>query len=122
MTASVKLSPSQMAIAWHESKRLGREAGETVIPQAMIVEGYENDPISDGACGFGWVNVSPGNSRFAKWLVRNEYARKDSYYGGVTVWIGEHRQSLTRKAAHASAMAAHLRTFGIEARGASRID
>jgi hypothetical protein len=78
--------------------------------------------VSEGVCGFAWVNVKPGTSAFAKWLVKNGMARSDSYYGGVCIWIGEYSQSMQRKEAHAYAMAEVFTKHGIRAYGASRMD
>jgi hypothetical protein len=41
--------------------------------------------IQDGVCGFAWIKVRPANSRFAKWLIHSDLARKDEYYGGVNI-------------------------------------
>jgi hypothetical protein len=73
-------------------------------------------------CGFAWVNVKPANSAFAKWLVANEYARKDSYLGGVTIWIHEFNQSMNHKESFAMKLAEILRENGIKANDGSRID
>ena len=111
----------------------GRKAGETAVPVPMIVgtakglsdEIDETKPVynvPDGACGFAWVNVRPGTSRFAKWLKNEGHARSDSYQGGVTIWIGEHGQSVARKEAHAGAMADVLREGGFKAYAYSRLD
>ena len=78
--------------------------------------------VDDGACGFAWVNVKPGNSAFAKWLVKNGHARKDSYYGGVTVWVTEGGQSIGKKEAYANVFARVLTDAGIRAYAASRLD
>ena len=79
-------------------------------------------PVMDGMCGFAWVNVKPGNSRFAKWLRDNGLARKDGYYGGVTVWVSQFGQSSTRKIAYAGAFAAVLREAGYNACARGRLD
>lgn len=111
----------------------GFEAGKNAIPTPMIVTEHENmfddnSPaknqwyVSEGACGFGWVNVKPGTSRFARWLKEKDYANKDSYYGGVTIWIGEYNQSYERKVAHASAMAKVFTEAGWNAYGTGRLD
>ena len=104
----------------------GYIAGTTVIPTPMIVSGYEHEPVMDGACGFAWVNFKMKKGlgrRFGKWLIDNDYARKDNYYGGCTIWIGAHGQSMARKTAHAHAMAETLQRAGIEdAHGMSRMD
>jgi hypothetical protein len=51
----------------------------------------------------------------AKALVAAGMARKDGYYGGVTVWISEYNQSMARKEAHARAFAAVLSAAGVRA-------
>ena len=43
------------------------------------------------------------------------YARKDSYYGGVCIWISQFGQSVDLKYAYANAMAKVFRDAGIEA-------
>lgn len=79
--------------------------------------------VEDGPCGFAWVNIKPGTSAFAKWLVKNQMARKDSYYGGVTVWVSQFNQSMQKKEAYAYAFAEVLRTkYGFKAYASSRMD
>lgn len=111
---------------WEEAKADGYVAGVDAAPTPMIVSGYEDQPVMDGACGFAWVNFSMkgGTGRkFGRWLIENGHARKDDYYGGCSIWIGEHGQSMARKGAHARAMAETLREAGIEdAHGMSRMD
>jgi len=111
---------------WEEAKADGYVAGTDARPNPMIVQGYENEPVMDGACGFAWVNFSMKKGmgrKFGKWLIDNDHARKDDYYGGCTIWIGEHGQSMARKEAHAHAMAQTLQRAGIEdAHGMSRMD
>ncbi|KKL77281.1 hypothetical protein LCGC14_2036460 [marine sediment metagenome] len=111
---------------WEEAKADGYVAGTDAIPTPMIVEGYEHEPVMGGACGFAWVNFSMKKGlgrKFGKWLIDNDHARKDDYYGGCTIWIGEHGQSMARKEAHAHAMAQTLQRAGIEdAHGMSRMD
>lgn len=82
----------------------GLQAGKDVTPTPMVVSGYEHQPVMDGVCGFAWVVVRPGNSSFARWLVKTGRGRT-SYSGGVHIWISAHGQSMTRKDAHAQAMA-----------------
>ncbi len=84
-----------------------------------VVKAYA--PVMDGMCGFALVNVSPGTSSFARWLVKHGHARK-SYYGGVDIWIGEYGQSYERKYEHAKAMASVLQEAGIKAYGMGRLD
>jgi hypothetical protein len=118
----------------------GLAAGEAAIPTPMIV--YEADGLSDrprpggnawyvneGACGFAWITIRPGNSPFANWAKR--YPRPDrpdmtlahkAYYGGVEIFVHEFNQSVTRKAAYAAAFAEVLRDAGINAYSGSRLD
>ena len=103
--------------AWYEAAfakavAAGLAAGNRSEPVPMVVNemaGMSNVVkqsyyVSEGACGFAWVNVSPGNSPFANWLKKTGIARK-SYYGGVDIWISDFGQSVDRKEACASAMA-----------------
>lgn len=78
--------------------------------------------VEDGVCGFAWVNVKPGNSKFANWLKKNKLARSDSYYGGVTVWVSAFNQSMQKKEAYASAFSKVLENAGINAYSDSRMD
>lgn len=79
--------------------------------------------VEDGVCGFAWVNVKPGNSKFANWLKKNDIARPSSYEGGVNVYIHQFGQSLQRKEAYARAFAKVLRDNGIsKAYSSSRMD
>lgn len=111
---------------WEEAQAAGMEAGKNAIPTPMIVEGYEDEPVMGGACGFASVHFKMKGGlgrKFGRWLIDNGHARKDDYYGGCTVWIGDHGQSMARKAAHARAMAQTLQRAGIEdAHGRSRMD
>lgn len=79
--------------------------------------------VEDGVCGFSWVNIKPANSKFCKWLVANGIARKDSYYGGVTIWVSQFNQSMQKKEAYAYAFTKTLNDNGIEKAWAhSRMD
>jgi hypothetical protein len=102
--------------AFAKASAAGRAAGEAAKPRAMMVV-EPSDPLAkgysvpkamwhvpEGVCGFAWVKVGPGNSSFAKWLMKNKLARK-SYYGGVEINISAFNQSKERKEACANAMA-----------------
>jgi len=65
--------------------------------------------IPQGVCGFAWVNIKPGNHPFANWLKRNNHARKDEYYGGVTVWVSQYGQSMELKERYAHGFAEVIR-------------
>ncbi len=97
-----------------EANRAGFAAGETMTPQTMYLKsacGPDAGTVyaeAEGACGFAWVRIRPGNCSFAKWLVKEGHARK-AYHGGVDIWISAHNQSVERKERHASAMAKMLK-------------
>lgn len=74
------------------------------------------------ACGFAWVNVKPGNSKFANWMKKNKLARK-SYYGGVDIWVSlGGSQDMEKKYAYAAAYANVLVENGIRAYPDQRLD
>lgn len=66
------------------------------------------------ACGFAWVNIKPGNIKFAKWMVASGMAKKDSYNGGVRYPVFEFGQMISKKEAYAYAFAETLREAGIK--------
>ena len=78
--------------------------------------------VADGVCGFAWIIVKPGNSKFANWLKKEGYGRPDTYYGGVCVWVSEFNQSMQKKEAYARAFARVLGHAGIKAYSDSRMD
>ena len=104
----------------------GMLAGKQAIPEPMIVK-YRAmgeprlDFISEGMCGFAWVTVRPGNCSFANWLKKKGYASK-AYKGGVSIWISQFGQSITRKEAYARAVADVLQEAGVNAIAGSRLD
>lgn len=77
--------------------------------------------VNDGVCGFASVIIKPANSKFAKFLVANQLARKH-YAGGVSMSIRDFNQSLTKKEAYAEGFARVLRDNGITAYVDSRMD
>jgi len=103
-----------------EARAAGLAAGKAAVPPVMVVQERasaldDESPVKkewtvpEGPCGFAWVNVRPGNSKFANWLKKNGLARSDSYAGGVTIWVSEFGQSMVRKEAYARALAESLR-------------
>ena len=111
------------------------KAASAVIPAPMIVGTAKSlvsneidytkpvEVVSEGPCGFAWINIKPGNSGFAKWLKKNRFARKDEYYGGVTIWVSAYNQSMIRKETYAETFAEYVRTAGnINAYANSRMD
>ncbi len=117
-----------------EAHSAGIAAGNGCNPTPMIVGtpttplgndiDYSKDThyVSDGVCGFAWVNIKPARGKFVKYLKDNNIGRKDSYYGGYTVWVREFGQSLERKSAYARAFAKVLDDNGLRAYPMSRMD
>lgn len=108
---------------WAQAWEAGTQAGRDIVPRVMRVEdGHGNtvEVVPEGPCGFAWLNV-PGNSKFGRWLKKNNLARPD-YPTGLCVWISAYDQSHDRKQAHAYAMAQVLRAAGIECVSRSRLD
>jgi hypothetical protein len=101
----------------------GMNAGNGATPSPHMVHSlYRSYLLTDGACGFAWVNIRPGGSSFARWLVNTGKARRDGYLGGVTVWVPYFGQSMVRKEAYAVAYAQVLQEAGIVAHAGSRLD
>lgn len=107
----------------------GLAAGEAAVPVPMVVQEQQLFGnavgkayfVEGGACGFAWINIRPGTSAFAKWMVKQGFARK-AYEGGVQVWVSEFGQSMQRKEAYARAYAEVLQAHGITAYAGSRMD
>ena len=78
--------------------------------------------VADGVCGFAWINIKPARGKFVKYLKDNDIGRKDSYYGGYTIWVSGFGQSLDRKSAYARAFAKVLNENGLKAYAMSRMD
>ena len=119
----------EMSALFDAANIAGVLAAKAVTPEPMHVVGHDPrtgmkiryEPVLDGVCGFAWVKIRPATSRFARWLKRTDKG-SSAYGGGLMVWISDHRQSLTLKAAHARAMADVLRAAGINAYAESRMD
>lgn len=129
-----KLSAAECAALHAKAHAAGMAAGQASVPVPMIVgeakDIFSNEfkpgatlyHVPDGVCGFAWVNIKPGNSPFANWLKKSGAGGKDDYYGGVTVWVSEFGQSMTRKEAYAHAYAKVLNDSGVYASSMSRMD
>jgi hypothetical protein len=111
----------------------GYEAATRCTPAPMVVQEHvdmmdDSSPVAkqwhvpEGVCGFAWITVRPGTSRFARWLKATDRARTDRYYGGVTIWVGAFGQSYERKCAYARAFTAVLVEAGIRAAAGDRLD
>lgn len=78
------------------------------------IEGATTYVLDEGVCGFAWINIKPGNSKLANYLKKKNIARRDSYYGGVSIWVSYFNQSYDRKIAYARAFAHVLKEAGYE--------
>lgn len=128
-----EIKPKQDWQALYDKARAaGLAAGNGATVTPMVVCQHENvaddsSPVAksyfvaDGVCGFAWITIRPGNCSFAKWLAANDLARK-SYGGGVSIWVHEFNQSLSRKEVFAHAFADVLSEAGIKATPGSRMD
>lgn len=144
---ATKQQESEFAELYARADAAGRKAVAATVPTPMgvqesrldIIDGKLVDVpvgqtyiVSGGVCGFAWVNIKPGTSTFARWLVKTGKARADSYYGGVVIWgaprgvieayDGGYGQSMTLKEAYSNAFATVLREAGIRAHASSRMD
>lgn len=101
----------------------GMAAGLGHTPSPMVVSGMgQTHTVSEGPCGFAWVNVKPANGQVAKLLVSRGMARRSEYEGGVTVWVTQFNQSWERKRAYAQAFASVLSQAGVRALAQDRLD
>ena len=97
-----------------EAESVARSVGEQYIAK-------HGEPFY---CGFAWVNIAPGTSKFARDLRKAGVVRGRSYYGGIDVWNpgGLPTQSMDVKEAAADAYVKVLGTYGIRATMMSRAD
>lgn len=128
----------EFAKVFAEARAAAEAAFQAANPVPMAVqssglnEGFDwNKPyevVSDGVCGFAWVNVYvDGRSKVAKDL-KQFGAKKDNYGGGYMFWSSEvapsarASQSMQRKEAACGAFAKVLRDYGFSAYVGSRMD
>lgn len=115
-----------------EADAAGNAAAEAAVPVPMNVKNMHTDEVwhvPDGACGFAWVVVKPGNCPLANWLKKEGNGDFDNsarwskhYHGGVSNWVGGFNQSVARKEAYARAFAKVLEAAGHKAFAGSRLD
>lgn len=117
---------------YREADAAGKAAAANVQVNPMIIYRRANPlddaseiiktyVVNDGVCGFAKVIIKPANSKFAKWLITHELARRH-YEGGVYINVSVYGQSLQRKEAYANAFANILADAGINAYMESRLD
>ena len=128
-----KYTPTQARRLFATARAAGLVAGNGSTPIPMVVGtpttllGSDIDYhkrtayVADGACGFAWVVIRPGNSSLARHAVRQGIG-SSHYRGGISIWIDDHGQSVDRKRNHARAYADILRGEGINAYAESRLD
>lgn len=116
---------------FNKAHAAGMRAGQTVKVTPMVVLEREN-PMDDtspvkqewhvdgGPCGFAWVRIK-GNTRFGRWCVKHDRARK-GYPSGLNIHVWDFGQSMARKYAYAQAFAAVLTEAGVTAYAESRMD
>ena len=122
------------ATVYADAHAAGMAAGNGCTPTPIVVGqpttplgndiDYEKDTyyVADGVCGFAWINIKPARGAFVKYLKQNGIGRKDSYYGGYTIWVSGFGQSLARKENYARAFTEVLRKNGLTAYNMSRMD
>jgi hypothetical protein len=143
---SIKLSEAEMKALLARAGDAGEKAFRDARPTPMVVytprdvmgslmggdDGGADlsqpvEYVGEGICGNAWVNIKPGGSRFARWLIKQGYGRAGAYRGGVTLstWMicGDRgSQSYARWCAAADAIAEVLRDAGITAHAEHWID
>jgi hypothetical protein len=140
--AAKKRTVERFAELWGAAQQAGAMAGAACTPTPMLVGspstplGNDIDPtkrtyfVPDGVCGFASVTVSPANCQFANWL-RNHYYREENgqfrgydpysqYHKAVMISVHEYNQSMTRKEAHAHAVAKYLNEHLDELKGTGK--
>jgi len=99
----------------------GDAAYHAAVPEPMtVVGGGRTYHVSEGVCGFAWVNV-PGNTAFGKWLKAEGLARP-GYPKGLNIRPPYPTQSYDRKIAWAIEVARVLAAGGVVARADGRLD
>ena len=116
---------AQFQFIFDSARAAGLKAVENAYVRPMVVTNEasgESWYVADGVCGFAWINVKPGTSKFARWLKKAGLARSDDYYGGVIISVRDFNQSMQKKETYAYAFAKVLEENGITATAISRID
>jgi hypothetical protein len=129
--ATTTLSKAALKALMLGAHAAGMAAGHAAMPPTMFVREHAS-PLDDsspvvkewavpaGPCGFAWVTLRPANSRAAKVMAEvftgkfGGHAKRNSYEGGMMLWVYEFGQSMVRKEAYAHAFTRHLRDAGLD--------
>lgn len=128
-----RFTAEQAEALYERAHEAGLAALNGASPTPMVVfeaEGLSNQPKpggqrwyeSEGACGFAWVVVYPGNSSFARRMKAAGHGSAEYGGGWMVKWVSEGGQSVDRKSAYAQGFAEVLREAGVKAFGNSRMD
>ena len=118
---------AEFAALVEKAQAAGMAAGEAAKCTPMHLVGgapggeQKHYVVEDGPCGFAWITFFPGNCPLANYLKKRGIAKK-AYGGGVSRWVSEFDQSITRKEAFASAYAKVFQEAGHKAYSGSRLD
>jgi len=121
---------------YYEAIEAGRKAANECEPHPMVVGEAKSlvsneidyskpvNFVNEGLCGFAWVWFPDGRKKFNKWLVERDFARHDSYEGGVKIWGSAfwQGQSVERKEYGARAAKEVFEKYGIKCYVGSRLD
>jgi len=107
-----------------EADQAGWAAGQAAQPIPMQIfdprTGHAYEPVTDGVCGFASIIIR-GVGPLANYAKRTGQWTK-GYRKGLTRYVHEFNQSLTRKEAFAHAYVKVLRAAGFDAHIDSRLD
>jgi len=78
--------------------------------------------VEGGPCGFAWVSLKGLRGGGIRSAFLGAGFKKDSYEGGLKLWISGFGQSVQKKEAYANAFANVLRAAGFRAYADSRLD
>ena len=122
------------ATVYADAHAKGIAAGNGCNPTPMVVGtpttplgndiDYSKDThyVSDGVCGFAWINIKPARGKFVTYLKKNNIGYRDSYRGGYSIPCYEGNQSMELKEAYTAAFADVLYENGLNVYTSSRMD